>query len=322
MDTTVLIIISASLYIIEGESNVNLTKRRLFEFPDNITQSVEHLNMELNFIERISATDLSTFRNLTHLDLDNNRIKYLEDGCFDSNIRLTNLELSFNMIVYFPISLGPLITRLRVLTLSASITPNITNFDLRPLHQMHWIGLRENNFEEMGIDIMSLLPSATNSLDFNACSMYRFPDFNMYTPAIKNIVMTDNYLTELPFDYFRNLSNLQMLKLDRNNLTTIPDLYNHTGLTTLFLKENPLVCDHALCWIAMWPYTRTPALILDTATCQNPTELQGVLLADLHPLNIACYGGKCVAIFLRPILLTENSCICIEVRALMTIIFV
>ena len=116
------LIISASLYAIESDRYVNLAEMRLFEFPNNIMQSVERLNMVLNFIERISATDLSTFRNLTHLYLDNNRIKYLENGCFDSNIRLTNLELSFNMIVYFRVSLGPLITMLRVLTLSASLT--------------------------------------------------------------------------------------------------------------------------------------------------------------------------------------------------------
>ena len=117
MNRTVLII-SASLYAIESDRHVNLGEMRLFEFPNNIMQSVERLNMVLNFIERISATDLSTFRNLTHLYLDNNRIKYLENGCFDSNIRLTNLELSFNMIVYFRVSWGPLITMLRVLTLS------------------------------------------------------------------------------------------------------------------------------------------------------------------------------------------------------------
>ena len=291
MDVAVFIIITASLHTVESEVVVNLIMKQLFEFPDNITPSVERLHMGSHFIERISATDLSTFLNLTHLDLDNNTIKYLEDGCFHSNIRLTNLELSFTMIVYFPVSLGPIITSLRVLSLSGSITPNITNFDLRPLHRMYWIGLQQNNFEEMGIDILSRLPSATKALALQTCSIHQFPHFDVHMPAIQNIMLTENYLTELSFDDFRNLSNLETLKLDRNNLTTLPDLYNHSSLTTLFLKENPLVCDHALCWIVMWSHTRTPALTLDAATCQKPTELQGVLLADLHPLNIGCYAG-------------------------------
>ena len=98
MNVAVFIIIIVSLYTVEREVMVNLTMMQLFEFPGNITQSVEILRMDSNFIERISTTDLSAFRDLTHLDLDNNTITYLEDGCFDSNIRLTNLELSFNMI--------------------------------------------------------------------------------------------------------------------------------------------------------------------------------------------------------------------------------
>ena len=301
MNSAVLIIIIAtSLNAIGSEVIVNLASRGLFEFPDNITQSVEQLHMESNFIERISATDLAAYVNLTYLDLDRNRIRYLEDGCFDNNIRLINLALSFNVIVYMPASLGPLITNLRALSLHGSITPNIINFDLRPLNRMNWIGLRANNFDEMGIDIMSILPSATKSLAFDRCSMRRFPDFNVYIPTIKNIWLTDNYLTELSLDDFRNLTNLNTLRLDRNDLTTMPDLYNYSSLKTLFLRENPLVCDRALCWIVMWSHTRTPALTLDTATCQNPTELQGVLLTDLHPLNIGCYGGKCVAILLGP----------------------
>ena len=148
MNSAVLIsIITALLHTVGSEVVVNLVKRQLFEFPGNITHSVESLRMDSNFIERISATDLASFVNLTHLDLDRNRIRYLEDGCFDNNIRLTNLELSFNMIEYFPVSLGPLVTKLRLFTLSGSITPNISNFDLRPLHRMNWIGLRQNNFE-------------------------------------------------------------------------------------------------------------------------------------------------------------------------------
>ena len=147
----------------------------------------------------------------------------------------------------------------------------------------------------MGIDILSHLPSGTKTLALDTCSIHRFPHFEIFMPAIKNIMLTENYLTELSVDDFRNLSNLETLKLDRNNLTTLPDLYNHSSLRTLFLRENPLVCDRALCWIVMSSRTRTPALTLDTATCQNPTELQGVLLTDLHPLNIGCYGGKYVA---------------------------
>ena len=292
MDATIFVCFAATFYTVESAVTFTMRGENLYEFPSGIPQSVEILDLKWNRIERISATDLSAFVELKCLGLDKNRITFLEDGCFDSNTHLEILQLSGNMIAHFPISFGPLVTSLKRLTLSGSITKNVSNLNLSSISRINWISLRENNFDAMEIDIISLLPPNTQQIALDSCSMNRFPDFDTHIPGINGIMLTENNLTKLSPAYFKNLKQLRILKLSRNNLKSIPDLYDLSSLTDLHLNGNPLVCNNALCWMIMWPYMRTSRLTLDAATCQSPYHLQDVLLTDLHPLNMHCYNGK------------------------------
>ena len=306
MDAIIFLTFTATLHAtsqtIQSAVTFTMRHRQLSTFPSNITKLVQKLDLAGNRIECISATELVTFTKLEYLDLDYNMITYLEDGCFDTNTRLKRLELSGNMIVYFPKSLGPLCTSLRRLTLTGSIIKNIRNFNLSSISRINWLSLRGNDFEGMGIVIISLLPTGTYKLALDTCSMERFPDFNTYIPGIKGILFTENNLTNLSSANFKNLNQLRILRLSRNNLKSVPDLYNLSSLQELHLEGNPLVCSDALCWMIMWSYTRIPSLTLDAATCQSPYHLQGVLLSDVHPLTIHCYDGKsytisCITVF-------------------------
>ena len=288
----IFVILNATLHAVVGQSTFIRIRSQITVFPSNITQSVELINLKENLIQRLLSTDLSTYNNLVTLNLEHNLIEYLENGCFQSNSRLKHLFLTSNKITHYPISWGPIEASLRLLTLSGSLTENMTNFDLRSFKSMYWIASRRNNFAQMGIDIMLRLPTLTNAIGLDTCSINRFPDFNTYIPTIKMIGLSQNKLTDLSTDDFKDLSGLRSLNLGHNNLHTMPDLLNISSLKSLSLMGNPLVCNRAMCWIIMWPYMRPPGLTLDGATCQSPPELQGLLLTDVHPLNIKCYEGK------------------------------
>ena len=288
----IFVIFNVTLHTVVGQSTFIRIRSQITVFPSNITQSVELINLKGNLIQRIVSTDLSTYGSLVTLNLNSNLIEYLENGCFHNNSRLKYLYLNSNKLTHFPMSWGPLEASLIRLTLSGSLTENMTNFDLRSFKSMYWIASRRNNFEQMGLDIMLRLPTLTNAIGLDACSIDRFPDFNTYIPTIKMIGLSQNKLTNLSTDDLKDLSELRSLNLGHNNIHTMPDLFNISSLKSLSLMGNPLVCNHAMCWVIMWPYMRPPGLTLDGATCQSPPELQGLLLTDVHPLNIKCYESK------------------------------
>ena len=104
MDKCVLFIVFLAIPNLNGDRiTINLRKQQLTEIPNNITPAVEILLLKGNSINQISATDLSTFVNLSLLDLDYNGLKYLTNGCFDNNEKLSILKLSFNNIHHYPL---------------------------------------------------------------------------------------------------------------------------------------------------------------------------------------------------------------------------
>ena len=293
MDKCVLLIVFLMIPAISGGGiTINLRKQQLTEIPNNITPSVEILLLKGNWINQISASDLSTLVSLTLLDLSYNGLKYLANGCFDNNEKLSILKLSFNNIHHFPESLEPITKTLKIITLSNSITNNTTNFDLRSVHRIRWLALRFIEVGALGFNVLQYLPNNVRSLTMKGCSLDTFPAINQYIPTIQNVFISRNNLTFLPLDSFENMTFLNALDIRRNALRKLPDLHGIPSLRELQLNGNPLECDKAMCWLIMWSYLRTPGLILDAAACQSPPLLNGLLLVDLHPLDITCYEGK------------------------------
>ena len=293
MEKCVLLIVVVTISAINGKRiTVDLRKQQLTEIPNDITSSVEILLLKSNRIKQVSATDLSLFDCLTLLDLDNNDINYLANRCFDTNERLEIIRLGFNNIYHLPESFGPMTRNLRTFTLTNSITENTTNFDLRPLQNIKWLGLRLIDIGALGFNVLQYLPTNVKSLTMEECSLDKFPDINRYIPTMQNIFMGHKKLTFLSLGSFENMTNINTLDVSENALRTLPDLFNMISLRELKLNGNPLECDKALCWLIMWSYLRTPGLTLDAATCQSPPQFSGELLMDLHPLDITCYEGK------------------------------
>ena len=277
-----------------GQIIVDRSENNLTAVPSNITISVEILLLTHNFIARISATDLSTFVNVTKVNLVSNKIRVLEDGCFDNNGKLAELRLDRNKIHHWPISLGPLESSLKVLGLHSSIMRDIANFDLRSQSLMHDISLGGNNFDEMGIDIITLLPRYVYSLFLDDCAFSRLPNFTTYIPGIKHIGMEKNNIRHISVDDFKDLTELKTLELERNKLQTIPDLYDMKSLKNLKLAGNPLVCNHTFCWIIMWNHEKKSKLKIGKAACHSPDDLDGVKISNVDPVDIACYEGRYV----------------------------
>uniref|UniRef100_T1H421 LRRCT domain-containing protein n=1 Tax=Megaselia scalaris TaxID=36166 RepID=T1H421_MEGSC len=89
---------------------------------------------------------------------------------------------------------------------------------------------------------------------------------------------------------FKGLSNLEILTLNNNNLTTMPhNVFNGLGrLRALRLSENPLACDCHLSWLSRF-LRNTPRSAQHTK-CQSPSQLKGQNVAELHDADFKCSG--------------------------------
>ena len=131
-----------------------------------------------------------------------------------------------------------------------------------------------------------------------------------YFSALKVIGISQNYITYVPtgtldgllhlkkldlsanrIAYVDDISHLSLyhLNLASNILRILPDLYGHK-LKTLYLHDNPIVCNQSLCWLRMWPWYQTPPEF-DNVVCAEPPELIGLEIMKVHPNVLECYNG-------------------------------
>ena len=131
-----------------------------------------------------------------------------------------------------------------------------------------------------------------------------------YLSVVKRVVLNQNYISYLPAGTLNGLQHLKILELSANkisyvddishlslsfidlssnNLRLLPDLYGQK-LKTLYLHDNPIVCNQSLCWLRMWPWYQTPPEV-DNVVCAEPQELTGLEIMKVHPNVLECYNG-------------------------------
>ena len=145
--------------------------------------------------------------------------------------------------------------------------------------------LVSNNLVEIMPNI-SYLPKL-ESADFSNNLIRYVPSSCLYgLPMIQSLHLNGNRITRMDDNSMTNGN----LFLHDNQLVSPPDLYN-MKFVSFTLRGNPLVCDHVLCWIRMWPFKKTlPSF--DEFYCTSPSALNGSLVMDVHPTMLECYKGR------------------------------
>ena len=182
---------------------------------------------------------LLKLKNLTYLDLSNNRIRELPPE-ITSLTSLAHLYLRNNQIGDddFPKDLGSLKMTLRDLNMSGNrvttIPPAILN--LRGLKNLF-----------MGGNRMTFIPSAVQELRklrvlyAGGNFLKTLPEEICHLTHLNALILADNQLETLP-DTICELKRLQCLQLHHNRLTTLPHgLIYLKCLRELSLRDNPLV---------------------------------------------------------------------------------
>ena len=277
-----------AIHIISALS-IDKSRMDLTSVPKDINALVADLNLNSNYITRITNMSFVPYRELCILRVKNNGLTYIEDGSFQNNAKLEQLLAPRNRIMQLPHSFGPAAASLRTIDFWCAVRHEaFSTANFSEMIRLEWMNLGCVNLR--GKFHASVLPRNLKYIGLGWLGLSQFPDLARYTPNVATVGLTGNAITDIPREKLVGNLVLQELYLPRNKISTMPDLY-HLPFLHLGLARNPLVCDSALCWIRMWPWMNTP-LIIDAITCDTPDTLQHALLMDINPITLACQMGR------------------------------
>ena len=247
---------------------------------------------------------------LEELNLDYNKVNIINTRAFINNVYLVLLRILDHELLTFPTEAGGAWRSIEQII--GSLGPN----NMQPINLTNLPALIRFEINTNTINNLTLghLPSL-KALLAQTCGLETFPDLSV-APTLEHVAFSFNYFTEVPksavaglnklrylyltgchIQYLPDLSHLvslEVLKIDNNDLKSLPDLYN-MPLTGFLWAGNPLVCDKALCWLRMWSFMR-PVLTMDNSpgkdVCMAPNHRNGIRVMDNHPVDLECYNGN------------------------------
>ncbi|XP_030758115.1 chaoptin [Sitophilus oryzae] len=201
---------------------VNLSNNRLRSLPDNLfrEEGLERLDLSNNLLSKLPLNGISTApaHTLCELDLSANLISSLSHGGLLERFKKLNyLDLSYNRLAQIDAGTFKGLPRLLALDLS---------------HNGQLV-LEYNGGSFQGLEY-SLL-----HLNLNNASLSMVPI--LPTPNLVSLSLAYNSLPNIPPETATNMTNLQFLNLNYNDLTTIPILtHSLFELRYLFMMSNPV----------------------------------------------------------------------------------
>ena len=281
--------------------------------PQSLDPNTEILDLISLPIPVLDNSSFARYSNLAKIRMKGCSVTYVKNGTFNTLWRLQYVSFMYNKIIEFPEDFGLASQSLVEMQLWGAFSlRTLSPFYFRNFSKLTKLYLGNNDWTPFD---PSILPASLKSINLNYASwLNAYPNFTGWTPHLKIISLEGNVIPEIPKENIRlmNITYINIgsnrltsipdhpvypyigtLLLNRNRLTTIPDLYN-TTLKQLKLAKNPLVCDYALCWIRMWPWMFDTPLLADTPTCASPADADGTPLMEVRPVQMECFNGKLI----------------------------
>ncbi|CCF60170.1 hypothetical protein KAFR_0J01020 [Kazachstania africana CBS 2517] len=258
--------------------SLRMVNVRASKFPANITEAYKLVSLELqrNFIKKVPSS-ISKLGNLTILNLQCNELDKLPNGFVQlKNLQLldlssnrfvhypevinscTNLlqaDLSYNKIQSLPESINQLV-KLAKINLSHNKLTTITS--LVSMKSLRTLNLRHNRITSMKTDASNLqnlfltdnrisrfedtLPKLRAlEIQENPITSISFKEF--YPMNMTSLSLNKAQLSSIPGELFTNLTRLEKLELNENNLSRLPpEISLLSKLIYLSVARNKLEC--------------------------------------------------------------------------------
>ncbi|MED6231554.1 hypothetical protein ATANTOWER_027712 [Ataeniobius toweri] len=234
--------------------------------------SLYELDISNNRLNQISADDklLTTFGNLTYINLSRNDLKELPFGLFSSLQRIHSVDLSYNNIgICLPDE-----TNINVNNITSCVQWNnigslrqlyLKGCDLETVPTSAFMGLSLTHLElsdNPGIDVQDSLQSLSRTLQYLGLGNTQIQDIDLsHFQSLKSLNLSKNSLFHLPPSLHD--IDLKVLDIRDNRLSTIPSGQAHSlasKLQTIFLTGNMFNCCQTE-WFRTFETTKTVNMI-------------------------------------------------------------
>ncbi|XP_012271913.1 chaoptin [Orussus abietinus] len=184
-----------------------------------------HLNLGYNKIAKVVPGDFGWASNLEILLLRNNLLSKLKPASFAGAGKLKELSLSFNQLSLLDDEafLGVEDT-LEILELSFAFTTDVfPQRALRPLSNLLWLVLDNNNFQTIEPTAFYMLPRL-RYINLESNRLYHLPVgtfLGSIHEELRDIKLGYNFIEEIPPATFHNLTELRSLDLTGNRIRVL-----------------------------------------------------------------------------------------------------
>uniref|UniRef100_A0A914VXV3 Chaoptin n=1 Tax=Plectus sambesii TaxID=2011161 RepID=A0A914VXV3_9BILA len=183
------------------------------------------LDLEGNNITTLVPEPEVVFETEISLLLGSNRIENLEENAFGSFRKIKALDLSYNRIGKMPDDCFESISHMKVLDLSYNYLANIPKRTFQNVAKsLQRLILEENDFHVLPSGLAHLRVLEHLNLKSNKLNKLDNSTFEHFKPALTELLLAFNRLTEIPTDVLQGMSKLQHLDLSKNRIKSIEKL--------------------------------------------------------------------------------------------------
>ncbi|XP_043198319.1 TLR4 interactor with leucine rich repeats-like [Amphibalanus amphitrite] len=241
---------------------------QLDSFPISLNPRLRTLLLAKNGILRLDRSMMvSSYKELEHLDLSDNRLESVEPGSFAQQGRLHELRLGNNRLAQLEGSELQGLLQLRVLDLSGNQLQELPAGLLEPVslleelnlaeNQLQWLPaasvagavslrrlrLADNQLQQLPAAALAQLPQLLSlDLSFNQLRRLRAGELAQTRAGLVQLNLEGNRLEQLEEGAFDGLGQLRRLVLSQTGLRQLEGVLSAslTSLEELYLNRNPL----------------------------------------------------------------------------------
>ncbi|XP_069191330.1 leucine-rich repeat and immunoglobulin-like domain containing-NOGO receptor-interacting protein 4 [Procambarus clarkii] len=243
-----------------------------------------------NYFRHVPSSALDDLKSLKSLHLCRNRLTRLDSEAFTTKT-LTSLSLETNNIDNVSDSAFQRLHRLQKLNLNDNLLREVPVNILSTLRVLDSLILSKNNFTTVEADAFHS-QSRLASLEISRCPRLAslHPEALSHCNNLQRLTISHNPLIRhLPETLLTSLTRLHTLDLRANSLQSVPETSMPWGsLVRLDLRDNVLVCNCSIRWLAALLSASNTSLAAPDIQCASPDKLKGLYLSRLSPSELLC----------------------------------